>query len=162
MTDLERLMSKTSKNNECLEYTGGIGSHGYGVFWMNNKSENAHKASFILNKGKVENGKWVLHTCDNKKCINPLHLYLGDRSQNTKDAIERGRIARGDRHGSRTKPESLKRINARFSDSECIEIKKSSVSKKDLAKRYNVNLCTIYRAAYRADELLNQLENSKP
>jgi hypothetical protein len=40
-------MDKTVKNGECIEFTGGIGSHGYGVIWLNGKNQNAHKASIF-------------------------------------------------------------------------------------------------------------------
>lgn len=151
-------MDKTVKNGECIEFTGGIGSHGYGVIWLNGKNQNAHKASYLLNVGDVPIGSWVLHKCDNKKCINPYHLYLGDRGQNTKDAVNRNRMASGVNHGTKTKPESFKRCNAVFSDEECVSIKQSQEPCTILAIKYNVNLATIYRAKYRADELLKQLE----
>ena len=154
-------MSKTVKNWECIEYTGGISSSGYGVFWLNGKSENAHKASFLLNKGNVNNGEWVLHTCDNKKCINPLHLYLGNHHQNTLDAVNRGRMATGIKHGSKTNPMSYKRSNAKFKDEECLKIKESLLSVNELCKIYNVHFSTIYRAIYRADALITAL-NTNP
>ena len=155
--NLQRLMNKSIKNGECIEYTGGISSNGYGVFWLNGRSENAHKASYSLHKGKINVGEWVLHTCDNKKCINPLHLYLGDHHQNTLDAVNRGRMASGIRHGSKTNPASRKRINAKFNDDDCLKIKNSSLSVSELSKIYNVHFATIYRAKYHADALLNAL-----
>lgn len=155
-------MSKTILVNECLEFTGGIGSHGYGVFWMNGKNYNAHKLSYMLNIGNVPDDLLVCHKCDNKKCINPNHLYLGDMKKNMQDAVDRQRIAKGERHGSKTHPESFKRSNAKFTDEQCIEIYKSKDSVSVLAKTHNTHICTIYRAKYRADELLKQLENQQP
>ena len=154
-------MGKSFVNKECIDYNGAISNTGYGMFWMNNKTIGAHRASYLLNKGEIHDGKWVLHTCDNKKCINPLHLYLGDHKQNTIDAINRGRLATGERHGSKTNPNSFKRSNAVFTDLECISINESNLSVKELSKKYNVHFATIYRAKYRADSLLKELEKEE-
>ena len=155
----KRLLSKVTYNNKCMEYNGAISSNGYGVFYLNGKSYNAHKASYILHFGEISNNKWVLHKCDNKKCINPNHLYIGDREQNTRDAIIRKRMASGINHGTKTKPKSFKRCNSILSDAECLKIKSSDLSKINLSKKYNVHISTIYRAITHADELLKQLEN---
>jgi len=40
---------------------------------------------------------FVLHRCDVEQRVNPDHLYLGDHAQNVKDAVERGRVVKGDR-----------------------------------------------------------------
>lgn len=154
-------MNRVYKNNECLEYTGAISSTGYGVFHMYGKSVNSHKASYILNKGDTSD-MLVLHTCDNKKCINPNHLYLGTRLQNANDAVERGQMPIGDRHGRRTHPESfLEPANKKISDNIAIMILESNVSARDFAKKYNVHISTIYRAKRRADALLSELNKGK-
>lgn len=159
--NLKRLMDKTVNKNGCLEFTGGIGSHGYGVFHLNGKNQNAHKASYLLHYGEIKGGLWVLHNCDNKKCINPKHLYLGDRNQNTRDAVQRKRMASGINHGIKTHPNSFKRCNSVFSDSECIEIKNSNLCKKALSEKYNVHISTIYRAIEYSSSLLAQLETTQ-
>ena len=162
-----RLMSKTLKNGDCVEYFGGLGSTGYGVFWLNGKSQNAHKASYILNVSEVPTGKWVLHTCDNKKCINPEHLYLGDRKQNTIDAVARNRMAKGDNHGSKTKRRSYvgeKNPFSKMSDKDCIAFYngfKNGLKVSWMASQANLHQSCIYRAIKRADALINAL-NEKP
>lgn len=45
-------------------------------------------------------GMVVRHTCDNPRCINPLHLILGTQAQNVQDAIDRGRWPSGEKSGN--------------------------------------------------------------
>lgn len=52
----------------------------------------AHRHSWGLANGPIPEGAWILHHCDNKPCVNPLHLYAGSRMENTQDAMDRGRI----------------------------------------------------------------------
>lgn len=51
--------------------------------------------------GEIENGLHVLHKCDNRRCVNPDHLFLGTNRDNIKDKVSKGRQARGISHYSR-------------------------------------------------------------
>lgn len=74
---------------ECWNWDGVISAHGYGDFWAFGRRQRAHRISWEIYYGKIPEGKLVLHKCDNKRCINPAHLYLGTNSDNMKDHIER-------------------------------------------------------------------------
>ncbi len=76
----------------CWEWQGSVGTDGYGS--MNAKScgeHNSHRLSFRIHKGDIPQNKIVLHKCDNRLCCNPDHLHLGWHSDNTQDALTKGR-----------------------------------------------------------------------
>jgi len=53
--------------------------------------ERAHRFSWIIHNGEIPSGKWILHKCDNPSCVNPEHLFIGDRQNNIKDMMNKNR-----------------------------------------------------------------------
>lgn len=82
------------KSNGCWEWTGHTTCNGYGIIQLggrlHRKRTRAHKVAYELYMGPIPEGMLVLHKCDNKLCVNPEHLELGDHSKNLKDAWGRG------------------------------------------------------------------------
>ncbi|QGZ66317.1 HNH endonuclease signature motif containing protein [Paraburkholderia acidisoli] len=91
MATIESLMSRTRKVGDCLEFTGYICKAGYGLVWHNGKNRLAHRVSFDLHHGTITDGRDVMHSCDNRKCLNPKHLNLGTRLENMQDMIAKRR-----------------------------------------------------------------------
>lgn len=84
--------------DECWEYTGAINSTGRGNFSIGHKTIKAHRMAWILVKGEIPDGLCVLHHCDNGRCCNLAHLFLGTKGDNNRDRAQKGRsvIAKGE------------------------------------------------------------------
>lgn len=77
----------------CWEWDGARNSGGYGYFSVNGKQERATKVSYFLANGQFNNDLCVCHRCDNPSCVNPAHLFLGTKKDNTQDMLVKGRGA---------------------------------------------------------------------
>ena len=98
----ERLkrLSRHNKENDCIEWVGVL-RRGYGRLIVGSrtdksrKSVTAHRLAYEVYVGKIPEGMLVLHKCDNKKCINPEHLFLGTYKDNAIDMVKKGRHRNG-------------------------------------------------------------------
>lgn len=96
----KRFWSKVSIRsiNECWEWQGAVFvTGGYGQIGWNYKTLRAHRVAWILKRGKISDKILVLHKCDNPKCVNPNHLFLGTYLDNNLDKIQKGRTNRRER-----------------------------------------------------------------
>lgn len=74
----------------CHEWQATLHRDGYGKFFYEGKQTQAHRVAYELFAGDTD-GKWVLHKCDNRKCVNPDHLFLGNAQENISDMDAKGR-----------------------------------------------------------------------
>lgn len=142
----ERFWPKVDKRgpDECWEWKGWRNNRGYGCF-LNGEGKNttAHRVSYEINKGFVPDGVDVCHTCDNRACVNPSHLFLGTRSENMQDMYRKGRQnrPRGERHQSAKLSENDVRMIRHFSDI-------GAMSQRQMASIFNVGHATIAKAIH--------------
>jgi len=158
-----RFWRQVRKTNTCWVWTGTCHSNGYGQVYVGGEGYKkllAHRASWILMKGEIPPGVFVLHHCDNKRCVNPKHLFLGSQKDNIQDMLEKRRHgfwlhpdspARGDKNGARLYPERLTRgenlWSAKLSEEDVKEIRRlyaaGILTQKSLRERYEVCKSTI-------------------
>ncbi len=89
----ERLLHH-EPNTGCWLWGGAINSHGYGFFTRldGRKNIKAHRAAWILYRGRIPDGLFVLHNCpsgDISGCCNPDHLWLGTQGDNMRDRVNK-------------------------------------------------------------------------
>jgi len=76
---------------DCWHWCGVRNTGGYGRMTYEGRSQVAHRLAWIAWKGPIPEGMSVLHSCDNRACVNPDHLWLGTYSDNMKDCWAKGR-----------------------------------------------------------------------
>jgi hypothetical protein len=89
---IERLWKRTTVDaNGCWVWGGTVNTKGYGEFSCRNKPTRLHRFSFAFHKGPIPEGKLICHTCDNRRCWNPEHLWAGTNKENMVDCSRKGR-----------------------------------------------------------------------
>jgi hypothetical protein len=100
----------------CWEWAGKLfNDSGYGRFYVSRAHGKggcayAHRFSYQMHVGPIEGRLQVLHRCDNRKCVNPQHLFLGTQFDNMRDMFAKGRN-RG-RGGKSLPPSVVREIRA--------------------------------------------------
>lgn len=142
--DIVRFWSKvnvTEKVDDCWEWTASLQNKGYGQFQHGGRAGTmkiASRVSWEIAYGSIPKGVGVLHDCDNPKCVNPNHLFLGTQKRNMEDAVQKGRQAHGERSGAhKLTVAKVIEIRKRYND--------GGISQETLAQEMGVTRRTIGR-----------------
>lgn len=102
--------------------------NGYGQIHLNGKTAYAHRVAYELANGPIEDGLYVLHSCDNRKCVNPSHLSLGTFDDNMADMVSKSRQAHGEKNS-----------HAKLTASQVLEIRSAIGTHQEIGKLYGVS-----------------------
>jgi len=80
------------KPDECWNWLASQQPGGYGQFWLRDKMLRAHRVAWTIERGPIPEWASVLHRCDNVRCCNSRHLFLGTQKENLRDRTQKGRI----------------------------------------------------------------------
>lgn len=123
--------------NGCIECFRSPDSDGYPRRSVNGKLMRLHRIVYEHYHGKIPEGHVIRHTCDNPKCINPLHLTIGTQADNMSDMKERGRIKGCALPGE-------KNHNSKLTKSRVRDIRSRKHPAQHYADKYDVSRKTIY------------------
>lgn len=140
-------VDKSGGQDSCWLWTGARTPDGYGSFGDGERVRGAHRYAWELAHGPVPPDMHVLHRCDVRHCVNEGHLFLGTNADNVADRNMKHRQARGDRHGSVTRPDAAVRgeqhPKAKLSEADVRRIRVSSKSIRRLGAEFGVSSMTI-------------------
>lgn len=138
------ILETYKSKSHCWEWGGnmrGVIGKQVGVLTFNGKRVSAHRVAWIVKNGEIPKGMHICHVCDNHKCINPSHLFLGTNRDNMKDKVLKGRQSKGEH-----------RPTSKLKEWEVIKIRKLAemgVMQTRLARDFHVSSTTIFRVVHR-------------
>jgi hypothetical protein len=144
--------TKRKRKNTCWNWKGYIGTDGYGVY-TSSFGMRAHRLAYYFFFKELPKNKLICHHCDNPKCVNPNHLFIGTNRDNTKDMFlkKRNGKIKGKEHptqqGEKNHQSKLNQKQVEQIKRELFKTcnKKHKMGKqKELAERFNVS-CTLIR-----------------
>lgn len=126
--------SKLNAETGCIEWTRYVGENGYGTVKHRKKQYTAHRFAWMHKHGPVPNGMVICHKCDNRKCINVDHLFIGTTLDNVRDKIAKGRLRVAEGEASGTSKLTANQIE---------QIVMDRRSQRKIAQDYGVSQSTI-------------------
>lgn len=116
----------------CWEYPSTRNGYGYAIYSEKGMPRAAHQAAYFLVKGKLSPGLCACHSCDNKPCCRPDHLFPGTRIDNNRDCVAKDRHNRGERvHTAKLRPEQV------------VAIRSDKRTRREIASQYLISMETV-------------------
>ncbi len=140
---IARFEAKINKTDGCWEWVASCAGAGYGQMKLpkQRKQEYSHRLAYMIYKGPIGENQFVCHTCDNTKCCNPDHLFLGTQKENLQDMKDKNRHLAG-----------AKNAMAKLTDADVVKIRsclESGMAQLQVARAFNVSQVTISRISRR-------------
>lgn len=126
------------KSGDCWNWTGTLWFTGYGRYNYRDKSWKAHRLAWIFSGNQLSDSQCLLHACDNRRCCNPDHLFIGTRADNNLDKVRKGRQSKG---------EDYKRT--RLTTEDILRIRASDIPIHDLCEEYDISWSHINNIQHR-------------
>lgn len=137
-----RFWANVDKTDNCWNWIGGTFGGRYGQFRIGKKKVKAHRFSWWLIGRTIPDGLILCHTCDNMKCVRPVHLFLGTHADNAHDRDAKGRTAKD--HSPRLPGET--NPAAKLTDGQVRTIRASLAEgklRREIATEFSVSRSTI-------------------
>lgn len=134
---ISRFEAKINKTDGCWEWTASCAGKGYGQMKLpkQRKQEYSHRLAYLIYKGPILDGHYVCHTCDNPKCCNPDHLFLGTCKENLQDMKSKNRHLAGEKNSmAKLTAEDIEKIKV------CIA---AGMSQRQIGKAFGVHQSAI-------------------
>lgn len=146
----DRFWSKVDKTENCWLWRGAKYRGGYGAFRIDsNIQTTAHRVAYILTYGELPKNLIVCHSCDNRLCVNPSHLFIGTQQDNIDDMFRKGRQAKKELLGHKQVGE----LNhaAKLTEAIVLEIRelfKLGFSQADIGRKTGVSRLNIWNIVH--------------
>lgn len=136
--DYFKVRAKPDLRTGCLNWQLSTTSNGYGRFGDKGKAILAHRGAWAAVNGPIPDGMCICHKCDNRRCVNVDHLFIGTVSDNVLDMYRKGRASKaGERNG-----------RAKLTQAGVASIRRKlrlGVPGKEIAAMYNVSPTAVAR-----------------
>jgi hypothetical protein len=132
-----RLWSRvTMEPSGCWVWPGSTRTSGYGNIRLRDRLISTHRLSYLLSAGSIPAGLIICHSCDNRLCCNPVHLFAGTYSDNLNDCISKGRFRLSSVMGKRGEKNKASKLT--YAKAVDIRSLKGTMSFKKIGKLFGV------------------------